>query len=259
MTARDESPTATRDAAAQARDELRRFELVLTEASAGFINLPAEDVDDAITRALRGIAPLLDVDRITLLRMSPSGPPVVTHSGSVPGVPEVGKGHVASYPWTTAELRLGRSISFSNVDELPPETAADKPRWTSVGVKSNVTVPIVPAGVVEGVLALACLRRRRTWTARMTHRWLADGVRVPPKVAIDSLLPWLTSEFMSGRPISGRLCDLPREAAMDVAELSGYDVRSIVVVPLTQSSRSCSTCSSMPSMRWRHDPRPRAR
>ena len=39
------------------------FERLLAELSARFINLPAAEVDGAITDALRQIALLLDVDR----------------------------------------------------------------------------------------------------------------------------------------------------------------------------------------------------
>jgi hypothetical protein len=48
-------------------DYLRQFERLLADLSRRFVNLPAAEVDGAITDALRQIVLLLDVDRSQLL------------------------------------------------------------------------------------------------------------------------------------------------------------------------------------------------
>ena len=69
--------------------ELRQFERLLADISAGFINLRETEVDGAITGALRRIAHVLGVDRATLLRVDRHGILYVTHSAAVDGVPAV--------------------------------------------------------------------------------------------------------------------------------------------------------------------------
>jgi hypothetical protein len=70
--------------------ELPKFERLLAELSAQFINLPATEVDGAITDALRQIVELLAVDRSQLIRFPASGDEAnVTHSWAVEGVAAV--------------------------------------------------------------------------------------------------------------------------------------------------------------------------
>jgi hypothetical protein len=52
-------------------DELLRFERLLSELSASFINLPAARIDAVIESGLRRIVETLDIDRSTLTRLSP--------------------------------------------------------------------------------------------------------------------------------------------------------------------------------------------
>lgn len=163
-----ESKAGDRDSAPY--DEALRFERALAEVSAGFINIPAAQVDTAITGALRHIAQLLDVDRLTLVRAYDDGSIVVTHSGSVDGVMAVPANYVPSYPWTLGELRQGRHVAFSTVSDLPDEAKVDRANWTLVGVYSNLTVPIVVGGAFEGALALACLRHPRRWPDELIGR-----------------------------------------------------------------------------------------
>ncbi len=68
-------------------DELSRFERLLLELSAGFINLPAARIDEAIDDGLRRIVEALGIDRSTLNSRSPAtGRIEITHSYAVPGV-----------------------------------------------------------------------------------------------------------------------------------------------------------------------------
>ena len=68
-------------------DELSRFERLLVDLSAGFINLPTSRIDEAIDDGLRRIVEALGIDRSTLNSRSPAtGRIEITHSYAVPGV-----------------------------------------------------------------------------------------------------------------------------------------------------------------------------
>ena len=68
--------------------ERLRFEPLLAELSAGFVNLPADQVDSQIGSALRRLVEFLDVDRGGLAEMLPDPKQLVlTHFFHRPGVP----------------------------------------------------------------------------------------------------------------------------------------------------------------------------
>jgi FixJ family two-component response regulator/signal transduction histidine kinase len=152
--------------------ELLRFEQLLAELSAGFINLPAARVDAAITDALRRIAESLGVDRSQLIRFSEAGDEAaVTHSGALEGVPAASRRPLSQvFPWAIQRLRAGYPVVIPRVDELPFEAAVDKASFQTIGVKSNLTTPLIVAGKMEGAIALGCLRRERGWPADLVAR-----------------------------------------------------------------------------------------
>jgi FixJ family two-component response regulator/signal transduction histidine kinase len=306
---------------APSQRELATFERLLADLSARFINLPAAEVDGAITASLRQIAATLGADRSQLVRFSSTGPEIgVTHSGALPGVvPALAKPIASRYPWAIARIRAGRAVVVPRVTALPAEAATDKASWESVGVRSNLTVPLVVAGRLEGALAIGCLRRERKWPKALvdrvgvlatifanslahkraqegldaamrferavsdlladlltaapaqqdrvieaglaemarafgagratlwqrvgdteefakTHRWLAEGVPVPPEAVGAAATPWVTRELMRGSIVRfASLAGLPPEAAADLPGLRALHVRAAVAVPLEVS------------------------
>lgn len=153
-----------------AHGELLRFERVLAELSTGFINRAAGDVDPAIDEALRRIAGVLEVERITLLRVGTDGVLFVTHSASVDGIAPVRTNLVPQYPWTLEEIKAGRPVAFTRVDDLPAIAVVDRANWTRIAVASNVTVPIFVGDVFQGALAIATFRHHRHWSAELVER-----------------------------------------------------------------------------------------
>ena len=154
-----------------ATGELLAFEQLLAELSAGFVNLPAASVDAAITDALRRIAGALDVERCNLVRFSAGDEGHVTHSWSGEGVPAVVLRSISSdFTWLLRRVRAGDPVVVARLADLPPEAAADEATWRRVGVKSNLTVPMIVGGRVEGGIAIASLRRERQWPAQLVSR-----------------------------------------------------------------------------------------
>ena len=153
-------------------DALLRFERLLAELSARFINLPSAQVDEAITDALRQIVTLLDVDRSQLIRFAAEdGVAEVTHSWAVEGVPAVPpKSLTESFPWAIRALQNGKPVVIARLDDLPPEASIDKASFIRVGTKSNLTMPMIFSGRAEGAITFGCLRRERSWPADLVAR-----------------------------------------------------------------------------------------
>src|SRR5574341_543156 len=79
---RDGSPGSETGALA----EWQRFESLLVDLSAAFVNLPAHQVDEEITHWLERIVRFLDIDRSTLFQFAEgAGDFRITHSWAGPG------------------------------------------------------------------------------------------------------------------------------------------------------------------------------
>lgn len=161
-----------RDPSAARPYDAQRFERLLADLSARFVNLPTAEVDDAVVDALRQITGLLDVDRCHLIRFADAGDEVfVTHSWAVEGVSAVARKFIEkSFPWVLRTVRSGDAVVLPRTDALPPEGAVDAESFARAGSKSNLTMPMVVAGRVEGAMAVACLRRARDWPDPLVER-----------------------------------------------------------------------------------------
>ena len=149
-----------------------RFERLVTELSAGFINVPTAAFDRTILRALRHIVEGLGVNRCTLTQYFPeSGEFIFTHCWVVDGLPPTPKALAnAGWPWTVARMRRGESVVFSRLDDLPPEAAVDKIGFQRIELKSHVSIPLRIDGELVGVLSFGTLRAERSWPAELLER-----------------------------------------------------------------------------------------
>ncbi len=158
--------------------ELQAFERLLAELSAGFIGLAAERIDAAIEDALRRIVLALDIDRCSLIAVSPvTGRIETTHSWALEGVERTPWLNVGqSNPWALSMAQAGRPVVFARLDEVPTEAAVDKATWRRVGLKSHVGMPLLVAGNLRGGLTFGALRREREWPGELLGRMrmLAD-------------------------------------------------------------------------------------
>jgi formate hydrogenlyase transcriptional activator len=152
---------------AELEDRLR-FETLLAEISAHFVNLPADRIDSAIEDAQRRICDLLDLDRSTLFQASEREPGVLllTHIHQPPGSPPPPKHLDAGnlYPWATQKLLGGETVTISKMTDLPPEAGRDRESFRGFGTKSGVYVPLsVGEGPVFGLLGFGVTHEERGW------------------------------------------------------------------------------------------------
>ncbi len=165
-------PTTPQELTERLQEQLR-FETVLSDLSARFINLPADQVDREIEGALRRLVESLGLDRSTLVQLSEDEKTlVVTHGWAAPGF-ELFKGMIfkEGLPWALQQVLQGKTIHFSRVDDLPEEAARDKATIRQTGPKSNVTFPLSAGGSqVFGALAFGKMTEERTWPEELLQR-----------------------------------------------------------------------------------------
>ena len=147
-----------------------RFESLVIDLAAGFINVDPEDVDHAIENCLRRIVDALGLDRSTLFQRS-GDDLVVTHSWALPGLDPFPKMWGRSdLPWCFGQVMRGEPVIFSRLEDLPEEAAIDKAAIRRFGPRSNATMPLVVGGGVLGALAFGSMRVERTWAPAVLDR-----------------------------------------------------------------------------------------
>jgi transcriptional regulator with GAF, ATPase, and Fis domain len=143
-----------------------RAERVLSDLSARFINLPADQVDREIEAGLRRLVESAGLDRSTLFQLAEDDKTlVVTHGWAAPGFP-LFKGVTLQeeVPWALRKVLRGETILFSRVDDLPEEAARDKATLRQTGPKANVTFPLSAGGSqVFGALAFGKMSEEMAW------------------------------------------------------------------------------------------------
>ncbi len=163
---------------AELEDRLR-FETVLAELSARFVNLPPERVDREIEDALRRLVGALRVDRMALGRLSEDGQDlVVTHSFALPGIeafpliPSL----ATVLPLVSRTLLSGQPFVMARLADMPAEGEVDRRLFANRQIRSGMVAPLIVGGCVIGALGCSLAHEEREWPEPVVRglRLLAD-------------------------------------------------------------------------------------
>jgi formate hydrogenlyase transcriptional activator len=157
-------------------DQDERVETLLIELSSRFISLAPGHLYLEIRETQRRICDFLGFDRSSLFEQPADDPAafLLTHVYQRPGMPPrpTGKPDVAPlFPWTVMQLKQGRTVKFSKLDDLPAEAACDREAFLQYGTHSLVVVPLAIESRVIGALTFASAQERGEWPARIV-KWL---------------------------------------------------------------------------------------
>ena len=153
---------------------LGRFEQLLADLSAAFINVPSNQLDVGIRNAQQRIVEALDLDRCTLSVVEDrdlvhshdwTSPEFQSRAWFPPGARVSAR---ELFPWTLAKIQAGELVHFSTVDEVPD--VRDRESYRRFGTKSTVIVPLSVAGQSLGALAFAAVRAERCWPSPIVGR-----------------------------------------------------------------------------------------
>jgi len=156
-------------------EERLRFEILLSDLSSQFVNLPGDQLDRQIDNALCQVCDCLRLDMSTLWQWSPDDPYLLTLTHYYrplggPPIPEPMDGR-EYFPWSQAQLTAGREVLVGSVDHMPPEAARDREIYLHFGVKTGLSFPLsVGGGIVFGALSFNDICRERTWSPELQGR-----------------------------------------------------------------------------------------
>jgi PAS domain S-box-containing protein len=149
------------------------FETLIAELSARFINLTPDEVDREIEDALRGVCELLGIDFAMLWQWTDHERQSIVPTHAHPPLSQQPSQPNAQdrYPWVQQQMRRGRTVIVRSLEDLPAEAAVDVASAREVGIKSNLTIPLVVGGEPPiGALALNTLHAEHAWPDVFVHR-----------------------------------------------------------------------------------------
>jgi PAS domain S-box-containing protein len=152
-----------------------RFERLVSDFSARFVNISPDRVDPEIEHGLGQILEFFRVDRCAMLQKFPNKTSwQITHVAIAEGVPPVPRGvelPISIFPWAYEKLiDKGEVLSFSRLDDLPAEADVDRQTWMEWGIRSNLNIPIMLGGNVDQVLAINSVKSERPWRDELIPR-----------------------------------------------------------------------------------------
>jgi DNA-binding CsgD family transcriptional regulator len=146
------------------------FEPFLADLSAGFISVPADQVDSQIVAGLRQIVEFLGIDRSGFGELvAEKNKIVITHSYEVSGVPATPRIYVEDH-WPGYASKVQEGEPFRVPEDLPVEATVERKYLAQVGLKSQFTIPLKMTGGVVGALGFASFRSHLEWPEDLVLR-----------------------------------------------------------------------------------------
>jgi signal transduction histidine kinase len=153
--------------------ERLRFETLLAELSATFVNLPADQVDSEIEAVLRRLVEFLEIDRGALAEVLIGQKQlVITHSYHTPAAPPHPRIILdEQLPWYSRTIYGGDILRFTSLpDDLPPEAVQERDYCLQVGLKSHVMIPLKVRDAVVGAIGFGSFHGNRDWSDDLIQR-----------------------------------------------------------------------------------------
>lgn len=144
------------------------FENLILSLATRFINLPPEEIDNAICAALQSIGEFTGVDRSYLFAYAENRQWMTcTHEWCAPGItPQIQRLkdiRVDSLAWSNQILLSGDLLHIPSVNNLPLEAMREKEEFLKQGIQSLLAVPMVYQGNVVGLLGFDVVHTEKFW------------------------------------------------------------------------------------------------
>ena len=152
-----------------------RFETLLADLSARFVNVPADQVGNEIENAQRLICEFLNLDLSALWQQSARTPDsvILTHLyRPLGGPPHPERMDAQEYfPWSLQQLMTGKLIALSSITEVPEEATRDREAYRYYGIKTTLTIPLSAGGEPPfGFLSFNTVLTERAWPDEIVRR-----------------------------------------------------------------------------------------
>ena len=155
--------------------ERLRFETLVADISARFVNVPAHQVDGEIEDAQRRICECLNIEHSSLWQVTPDRPGALTlthlyRDPNLPPAPDRMLG-TESFPWTQAQGIANGMICVPDTSKLPPEAAIDRENCRKYSIEATIGFPlVVGGGPAFGGIGFEAICAPRDWPEPLQKR-----------------------------------------------------------------------------------------
>ena len=155
--------------------ERLRFETLVSDISARFVNVPADQVDSEIEDAQRRICECLKIEHSTVWQVEPERPGalVLTHLYRDPALPPAPDRMFGPdcFPWMQTQGMANGIVCIPDTSKLPPEAAIDRENCRKYSIKATIGFPlVVGGGPVFGGIGFEATREPRDWPEPLQKR-----------------------------------------------------------------------------------------
>ncbi|MEJ2170585.1 MAG: hypothetical protein P8X90_34250, partial [Desulfobacterales bacterium] len=155
----------------QSWDRLR-FEELISDLSAGFVNISSEEIENQINKCLQQITGFFAADRCTLGLFSEDGTQLTCafeyhREGAEAGPDLILKDQL---PWYMSQLMQGKLVVINRLEDLPAEAQAERRICLTRSMKSFLSIPLVSGIRTLGSCALVSQRAERIWPQDLVQR-----------------------------------------------------------------------------------------
>ena len=157
-------------------EELLAFERLLSDLSARFANVAADQVVAEIEGALKRLLRFLGFDRGAFWEFVNDEKQHFLCSAAVEGVEAPMPGPIpADLDWFARELRAGRTVVIRSDKDIPPEAAAAAEYNRRAGIRSVLVIPLPVGGRIVAAIGFGAFRSTREWPAEFVARVTVIG------------------------------------------------------------------------------------
>ncbi|MFC1945103.1 PAS domain-containing protein, partial [Chloroflexota bacterium] len=145
------------------------FEELIAGISTQFINIPLEDMDGAIDRALKAIREFAEVDVAYIAQLGESGTELVNISlwcaeGIDFTIDKKRPFPVQIEPWFIEKMSRLENVHISRMADLPPGASFSRGFMRRLGLRSCLIVPMACGGALLGLVGLDTVRAEGIWS-----------------------------------------------------------------------------------------------
>ncbi len=144
------------------------FEKLIATISTHFINIPLDQIDRGINRALQAIGEFAGVDRGYLFEFQNSAGSFMNYEWCSEGIESQRERRrilaEREFVWSIQKLSQAEAIRVDHTSDLPPEAGAEKHEFEVAGIQSLICIPLIYGGQVVGCLGFEAIRAQKEWS-----------------------------------------------------------------------------------------------
>lgn len=146
-----------------------RFQKMVSEISAGFVNVPDEELDSVVDEALKKCAILFEVDRAyVFLYPENQTKTIIANEWCAQGIePRMDRIHdfsLSDFTWFKEKIRKNGHLQVPDIDKLPPEADAEKDVLKTHSIRSLLDIPLTKDGKIVGIMGFDATSNRHEWS-----------------------------------------------------------------------------------------------